>query len=148
MASIDLDQVRALTFDVGGTVFDWHHTIRDEVAALAQQQGVEVDAPQFANDWRRRMFELMAQMRGGEIERTNADGLHRLALDDVVPAHGLELDPGGRDELNRVWHRLNVWPDFPAALEYYRTAKQIRENVLAALVRRNCGGTGSSPASS
>ncbi len=73
MATVDLDRVRALTFDVGGTVFDWHHTIRDEVAELANAQGVDLDAAQFANDWRRRMFELLFQMRAGEIERTNAD---------------------------------------------------------------------------
>ncbi len=121
MASVDLDRVRALTFDVGGTVFDWHHSIRDEVAELARQQGVELDAAQFANDWRRRMFELLFQMRAGEIERTNADGLHRLALEDVVPAHGLDLDAAARDELNRVWHRLRVWPDFPAALKVLRS---------------------------
>jgi 2-haloacid dehalogenase len=121
MATVDLDRVRALTFDVGGTVFDWHHSIRDEVAELARGQGVDLDAAQFANDWRRRMFELLFQMRAGEIEQTNADGLHRLALDDVVPAHGLELGIDGRDELNRVWHRLQVWPDFPEALEALRS---------------------------
>lgn len=121
MATVDLGRVRALTFDVGGTVFDWHHSIRDEIAALAAGEGVDLDAAQFANDWRRRMFELLFQMRAGEIEQTNADGLHRLALDDVVPAHGLELDAAGRDELNRVWHRLRVWPDFPAALEVLKS---------------------------
>ncbi len=121
MTAIDLDRVRVLTFDVGGTVFDWHHTIRDEVAELAHGQGVKLDPAQFANDWRRRMFELLFQMRAGELERTNADGLHRLALEDVVPAHGLDLDVAGRDELNRVWHRLRAWPDFPDVLETLRS---------------------------
>ena len=37
----DLSQIKALTFDVGGTVFDWRGTIEDEVRQLAQQQGAE-----------------------------------------------------------------------------------------------------------
>jgi 2-haloacid dehalogenase len=67
------------------------------------------------------MFELLFQMRAGEVDLMNADGLHCLALEDVVPAHGLDLDAVARDELNRVWHRLRVWPDFPAALEVLRS---------------------------
>ena len=27
--TVDLSTIKALTFDVGGTIFDWHHTIRD-----------------------------------------------------------------------------------------------------------------------
>ena len=48
----DLSQVKALTFDVGGTVFDWRGTIEDELQRLAQQQGADLDVPQFATDWR------------------------------------------------------------------------------------------------
>ena len=102
----DLDQITHLTFDVGGTVFDWHHGIKDEVTSLAAAQGVEIDAAQFANDWRREMFVGLAQVRSGDLPRMNADELHRRALDTVVPAHApLELDAAGRDELTMVWLR-------------------------------------------
>ena len=37
----DLGNVKALAWDIGGTIFDWHHTIRDEVSAIAEAQGVE-----------------------------------------------------------------------------------------------------------
>ncbi len=67
-----LENVKALAFDIGGTVFDWHHTVRDEVAALARAQGVEIDAPAFANDWRRRQFQLLAEVRAGSRPWTNA----------------------------------------------------------------------------
>jgi FMN phosphatase YigB (HAD superfamily) len=67
----DLDSITHLTFDVGGTVFDWHHGIKDEVTALASAQGVEVDAAQFANDWRREMFVGLGQVRSGELPMQN-----------------------------------------------------------------------------
>lgn len=114
--------VRALTFDVGGTVFDWHHTLRDEVTRFASQQGAHVDAAAFVNQWRWRMFELLAEVRSGELPWMNADQLHRMAIDDVAADHpALDVSPEQRDELTAAWHRLAVWPDVPAALERLRT---------------------------
>ena len=119
---LDFSQIRALSCDVGGTVFDWHSTIRDEVSALAAASGAQVDAPVFANAWRSKMFELLARVRRDELPWMNADALHRMALDEIGPDQpGFQLSPGGADELNRVWHRLRVWPDFPPALELLRS---------------------------
>ncbi|HJO82290.1 MAG: HAD-IA family hydrolase [SAR202 cluster bacterium] len=84
---------------------------------MASDRGVEVDAAQFARDWRRRMFELLGKMRAGDYPRMNADGLHRNSLDDVLDKHTtLALSDSERDELNEVWHRLNVWPDATEAI--------------------------------
>jgi hypothetical protein len=52
----ELDSITHLTFDVGWAVFDWHQGIFDEVTVLASAQSVELDAAQFAKDWRREMF--------------------------------------------------------------------------------------------
>lgn len=119
--SIETASLKALVFDVGGTVFDWHGSIQDEVQALAKQRGVSCDGSAFAIDWRQRMFTLLEQMTAGQLPRTNADGLHRQALEEILSDYPqLELTSGARDELNDVWHRLRVWPDFPAALDRLR----------------------------
>ncbi len=119
---VDLKQIRALTFEVGGTVFDWHSTIRDELQSLARKRDAELDAPAFANQWRRRMFQLRGKVRAEELPWMNADERHRMAIDDVAPDHPtLELSAADRDELTMAWHRMNVWPDFPSALEALRT---------------------------
>ena len=118
----DLSQIKALTFDVGGTVFDWRGTIEDEVRQLADQQGADLDVSQFALDWRRGMFAMLARVRSRELPWMNADELHRRMLDDVLAKHtSLTLSGSERDELNDVWHRLNAWPDAPAAIERLRS---------------------------
>jgi 2-haloacid dehalogenase len=115
------DRVRLLTFDVGGTVFDWHSTIRDDVRGIAAAKGARVDAAAFANAWRRGMFEHLAEVRSGQLPWMNADHLHRMALDDVLRREPeLRLSNAERDELNRVWHRLRAWPDAPAAIARLR----------------------------
>lgn len=119
----NLASIKALTFDVGGTVFDWHSTIRDEVVSLANSKGLAgFDAPAYTNAWRTRMFERLAQVRSGTLPWMNADQLHRMALDDIAGAFPqLQLSATEADELTKIWHRLRVWPDFPAALERLRS---------------------------
>ena len=104
--AVDLSQIKALTFDVGGTVFDWRGAIEREVGELARQRGADVDVSQFATDWRRGMFAMLARVRSRELPWMNADQLHRAVLDDVMATHdSLTLSSSERDELNNVWHR-------------------------------------------
>ncbi len=118
----DLSSIKALTFDIGGTVFDWHSSIRDEVYRLATERRVEVNGAQFANEWRREMFEMLAKVRNSELPWMNADQIHRRVLDDVAPRYpALELIDSDLDELNQVWHHLNVWKDAPQAIERLRS---------------------------
>jgi 2-haloacid dehalogenase len=115
--------VKALTFDVGGTVFDWRGSIESEIQRLSGEQGVDVDARQFATDWRVRMFEELELVKSGALSRMNADGLHRRVLDEVLYKHeSLKLSVTERDELNQVWHRMKTWPDAVDAIHKLRGA--------------------------
>ena len=100
--------VQVLAFDVFGTVVDWHGSIVREVQALHP----EVDADAFALAWRAGYQPAMQRVRSGELGWTRIDELHRLILDGILPRFGLaHLDEAARRHLNRVWHRLDAWPD-------------------------------------
>ncbi|MBW0170430.1 MAG: haloacid dehalogenase type II [Hydrogenophaga sp.] len=102
-----------LAFDVFGTVVDWHGSIVREVQALYPQ----VDADAFATAWRAGYQPAMQRVRSGELGWTLIDDLHRIVLDGLLPRLGLShLGEGERDHLNRVWHRLDPWPDTVAGL--------------------------------
>ena len=117
----DLTKIKALTWDVGGTVFDWRGAIQKEVRRLASEQEADVDITQFATDWRRWMFQRLALVRSGELPWMNADEIHRQVLDDVLEKHSaLTLSESERDDLNEVWHRLNSWPDAADAIARIR----------------------------
>jgi 2-haloacid dehalogenase len=110
-------RVRALVFDVFGTVVDWRSGIVRDGAALSAAKGVDVDWPAFADAWRAGYQPAMQRVRSGEIPPATVDRLHRAILDDLLPRFGLAmLDENERDALNRVWHRLDPWPDAVAAL--------------------------------
>lgn len=102
-----------LAFDVFGTVVDWHGSIVREVQALYPQ----VDADAFATAWRAGYQPAMQRVRSGELGWTLIDDLHRIVLDGLLPRFGLShLGEDERDHLNRVWHRLDPWPDTVAGL--------------------------------
>ena len=104
--------IKAIAFDVFGTVVDWHGGIRAEAAALAGRHGINGDWARFANDWRAGYPVAMNRVRNGELDWTRIDGLHRIILEQVAAEHGLgDLPPAELDELNRAWHRLPAWPD-------------------------------------
>ena len=116
-----MDGIKALAFDVGGSIFDWQTATRGAVRSLAAERGVEVDDRAFAFTWRRRMFEQLAEVRAGKRPWQNADQLHRAVLDELAEQHpALQLSAADRDELNRVWHRLDVWEDVAESLAKLR----------------------------
>lgn len=102
-----------LAFDIFGTVVDWHGSIQREVAALHPQ----VDADAFALAWRAGYQPAMQRVRSGELGWTLIDDLHRLILDGLLPTFGLtDLTEAQKQHLNKVWHRLDPWPDTVAGL--------------------------------
>jgi 2-haloacid dehalogenase len=104
--------VKAVVFDVFGTVVDWRTSIAREVAAVARRKGVAVDGARVADAWRARYAPAMNRVRTAELPWTPLDRLHRLMLDEVVDAFGLgALTDTERDELATAWRRLDPWPD-------------------------------------
>jgi len=99
--------LRALVFDVFGTVVDWHGSIAREVRAA----GLPVDADAFALAWRAGYAPAMDEVRQGRLPWTTIDGLHRRILDRLLAEQGLDLDEPACAQLNRAWHRLAPWPD-------------------------------------
>lgn len=114
--------IRALLFDVFGTVVDWRSSIIAEGAELNRRLDLEVDWALFADRWRGMYQPAMERVRSGAREWTVLDVLHRESLDQLLPEFGLDgLDESERDNLNRVWHRLRPWPDAVEGLQRMKT---------------------------
>jgi 2-haloacid dehalogenase len=115
-----LDAVRALMFDVFGTVVDWRGGVAREGASFLARHGKDpADAAAFADAWRGRYQPAMEEVRSGRRAFVRLDTLHRENLVAVLPEFG--IDPAGvpaaeLDQLNLAWHRLAPWPDVVAGL--------------------------------
>jgi 2-haloacid dehalogenase len=112
-----LSGIRALAFDVFGTVVDWRSTIIREGEALGRARGLNVDWAAFAEAWRDGYHPAMNRVRQSELPWTNIDELHRMNLDAVLDRFEVQgLSEADKDGFNCVWHRLDPWPDSVAGL--------------------------------
>lgn len=113
--------IRALTFDVFGTVVDWRSSLIREGEALGRRLGVRADWARVADAWRALYPALMGRVRTGELPWTRLDDLHRLGLVQVLGDLGIAgLSDADVDDFNRAWHRLDPWPDVVPGLELLR----------------------------
>ncbi len=105
-------EVRALIFDVFGTVVDWRNSIIEQAAAFGQVRGIDRDWAAFADSWRGKYRPFMNKVRTGELPWTNLDALHRMALEEVLAEFEITgLDEAEKTEVNFFWHRLRPWAD-------------------------------------
>jgi 2-haloacid dehalogenase len=104
--------VKALAFDVFGTVVDWRSSIIREGSQWNQKKGLTVDWANFADRWRAGYQPAMEKVRKGELPWMKLDELHRRILDGLLAEFKITgLTEEDKDRLNRVWHRLTPWPD-------------------------------------
>jgi len=98
--------VKALTFDTGGTILDWHTGISSTLEKIGTSHGIKADWPEIANDFRRRSLQGMVNHGENEPATKNFDDVHRETMDIITELHGLE----------GVWwdtiHNLQCWEDF------------------------------------
>src|SRR3954471_9138848 len=87
--TFDRTQIRALVFDVFGTVVDWRGSVTRELELLAQQKGFRIDGAKFADAWRAGYQPAMQRVREGSLPWTKLDGLHRMILDQLVKDFGI-----------------------------------------------------------
>jgi 2-haloacid dehalogenase len=113
-----LSGIKALTFDTGGTILDWHRGVSRAFADAGARRGVSADWPAITNEYRRRSLQAMV----GQVNPSfNIDDVHRDMLDLVIGDHGLSaLTADDREAIHRTWHGLDAWPDVPAALARLR----------------------------
>jgi 2-haloacid dehalogenase len=105
-------KVKALVFDVFGTVVDWRGSIIREGAQWGQAKGLQVDWANFADRWRAGYAPSMEKVRKGELPWMKLDALHRLILDDLLAEFKIiGLTEEEKNHWNLVWHRLTPWPD-------------------------------------
>jgi 2-haloacid dehalogenase len=123
---MSFSHIKALTFDTGGTILDWHSGFRDALAETGAKHGEERDWPALANQMRRQSLRRMLNLGKDKPPAYNFDGAHRTTLDEVLEEHGLQMFTEAERHAI-AWdkpHNFQCWPDFPDALPKLR-AKRI-----------------------
>ena len=111
MAAVRSD-LKVLAFDVFGTVVDWRGGVAGELAAIAKDRRLTVDAGAFADRWRSTYLPYLNRIRSGAMPWQVLDGVHRASLHEVVGELSLHsVTDTDLDRLVNAWHHLPPWPD-------------------------------------
>jgi 2-haloacid dehalogenase len=121
--------VKALVFDVFGTVVDWRSGVAREAALFLRRHPINgIDPSEFADAWRRRYGPAMEEVRSGRRAFVRLDVLHRENLLAVLADYGVDaasLQAEEVDALNLAWHRLDPWPDSLSGLTRLKATRII-----------------------
>lgn len=136
--------IKALFFDVFGTLVDWRTGIASEAERILGPRGWRCNWPAFADAWRGEYQPAMEEVRSGRLPFARLDVLHRRNLERILPRFGAGALPEETlRDLNLAWHRLPAWPDVPGALarlkERFLIAPVSNGNIalMATLARHN-----------
>jgi len=109
--------VKALFFDVFGTLVDWRTSIARETEEILKGRGYALDWSNFADAWRDKYQPAMEEVRSGHAAYCKLDVLHRQNLESILPDFKISgLREEELRELNLAWHRLDAWPDVTGGL--------------------------------
>jgi 2-haloacid dehalogenase len=136
--------VKALFFDVFGTLVDWRSGVARDAQAVLSPLGISLDWLALADAWRERYQPAMEEVRSGRAAYTKLDVLHRQTLQQILPQFGLEkIAAADLQRLTLAWHRLDAWPDVQPGLARLRqrfltaTVSNGNTAIMCDLARRN-----------
>ena len=116
-----VEGVKALFYDVFGTLMDWRTSIARESEAILRPLGYNLDWLAFADAWRGQYQPAMEEIRSGRAPFVKLDILHRKNLETVMPRFDIApLPEETMRHLVLAWHRLDAWPDVPPGLRRLR----------------------------
>ena len=119
---MSLDGIKALTFDTGGTILDWHTGFKTGLEELGARHGVNANWAVLANEIRKASLGRMLNLGEEELPAYNFDGAHRAAVDEVLDANG--LGAATEDERHGLAydrpHNFICWPVFSKTLPKLR----------------------------
>lgn len=109
----DLSAVKALVFDVFGTVVDWRTSLIDDFTKWGERRELKADWTALVDGWRAVYAASMDEVRKHpERGYVILDVLHRRSLEKLVDQLSIKgLSDADLHHLTMGWRRLHPWPD-------------------------------------
>ena len=108
------NHIKALTFDTGGTILDWHSGFYEILTLIGNRHGIERDWHVVANELRRRSLGKILNLGEKEPPQYNFDDAHRMVLNELCTEYDLNIF-SEEERYEIAWttpHNFKVWPDF------------------------------------
>ena len=113
-----MSDIKALTFDTGGTILDWHSGFLKAFELAGKEHAIDKDWKNLTNELRRKSLIKVLNLGENKLPEYNFDDAHRMALEEIVSEHNLNsfTEENIYNISYKAPHNFTVWPDFPDAL--------------------------------
>ena len=85
-----MPRIKALLFDVFGTVVDWRTGVSSAAIKLQKKYKIQFDSEEFADSWRDEYQPAMEEVRSGRRKFIILDELHRENLSKIKKRYHLD----------------------------------------------------------
>src|ERR1700730_5764072 len=108
----DVSAVKALVFDVFGTIVDWRSSLIADFTTWGETRGIKADWTALVDGWRAVYAASMDVVRKNpQNGYVMLDTLHRQSLEKLVAQLSITgLTDADLHHLTMGWHRLHPWP--------------------------------------
>ena len=117
-----MNNIKALTFDTGGTILDWHSGFKEAFRVIGKRYNYFQDWGFLANELRRRSLKSMLNLGENETPKYNFDDAHKFILLELINEHNLTKFT--EKDINYIAyeapHNFKCWSDFPETLPKLR----------------------------
>ena len=105
--------IKAMTFDIQGTLFDYYRPFAVISAALSKRKGPNLNWSGFLGDWNAGAVSIILAIIAEKRPWIPPGQIFRESLDALLSARGLtsQLDDADRRELMSVWSQMVPWQD-------------------------------------
>ena len=113
-----MNEIKALTFDTGGTILDWHTGFLNAFKTAGNEHGIDKDWKHITNELRRKSLKKVLNLGKINLPEYNFDDAHKMALKEIISEYNLNAftDENIYNISYKAPHNFTVWPDFPDAL--------------------------------
>jgi 2-haloacid dehalogenase len=105
--------IKAMTFDIQGTLFDYYRPFARISAALNRRKGLNLNWSGFLADWNAGAVSIILAIIADKRPWIPPGQIFRESLDNLLSTRGLtgQLDDADRRELMSVWSQMVPWQD-------------------------------------
>jgi len=117
-----MTKIKALTFDTGGTILDWHSGFQTALKTTGEKYSYSKPWGLLANELRRRSLKAMLNLGENKPPSYNFDNAHEFVLREIIEEN--DLKNFSEDDIHNIAyktpHNFTCWTDFPENLPKMR----------------------------
>ena len=108
---LDISKIKALTFDTGGTILDWHSGFSKGFEEVKKKYKFNYSSEELASLMRKKSLEKITNQNPNSL--INFDVAHKHAVEEIIRDNKLEIS---NEDLLKLYYfyptQLIAWPDF------------------------------------